>query len=399
METEAADRPDTNGGGHEPVTFVMANIHFSLAGEGRGHAARAKTVLEALSDRHRVTVHTFGDAYELLEPALERAGVAIRRIPGARFHYGRGGRVDLLRTARGNVDVLRAFPATLRRLQRTLEAEGADLVISDFEPLLPRAARRAGIPVLALDHQSVLAHGDFRRLPRALRRHATWMGRFVRAWSRHADIAVSSSFYRPRRRAGADHVRFVGVLLRESVRHAVPSDEGHLLAYVRRGTPRCVLDALASQKREVRVYGGQLDSPQGALRPRPVSTEGFAEDLRTCHAVVTSAGNQLVGEAIHLEKPVLAMPEAGNREQEINGWFLRDLGAGRVLEGKACDEAAIARFLDDVPRLARRCAQLDVDGTQEALHHVEVALSGAVLPAPAILGPSGLVPEGVQLAP
>lgn len=376
----------------------MANIHFSLAGEGRGHAARAKTVLEALSGRHRITVHTFGDAHELLEPALEGTGVAVRRIPGARFHYGRGGRVDLLRTARGNLDVLRAFPAAQRRLQAALEADEADLVISDFEPLLPRAAHRAGIPVMALDHQSVLAHGDFRQLPRALRRHATWMGRFVRAWSRHADVAVSSSFYRPRRRAGADHVRFVGVLLRDSIRRAIPADDGHLLAYVRRGTPRCVLDTLSAQEREVRVYGSRLHARQGALRPRPVCAEGFAEDLRTCHAVVTSAGNQLVGEAIHLQKPVLAMPEAGNREQEINGWFLQDLGAGHVVDGSACDGEAVARFLEDVPRLARRCAQLDVDGTEETLRHVEAALGRATLPATTTPRSSGLLPTGPQLA-
>lgn len=369
----------------------MANIHFSLAGEGRGHAARAKTVLEALSGRHSVTVHTFGDAHELLEPELRGTGIELRRLPGARFHYGRRGRVDLLRTAQGNLEVLRAFPEALRGLEDQLRADAADLVISDFEPLLPRAARRAGVPVVALDHQSVLAHGDFRRLPRALRRHATWMGRFVRAWTGTADVAVSSSFYRPRRRAGADHVRFIGVLLRESVRRARPQDNGHLLAYVRRGTPSCVLDALAAQDREVRVYGSTLEGPRGSLVPRPVSTDGFAEDLRTCHAVVTSAGNQLVGEAIHLEKPVLAMPEPGNREQEINGWFLEDLGAGHVLDGAACDDAAIARFLADVPRLARRCAQLDVDGTPEALRHVEAALAGAVQPAPTTPVASGVL--------
>lgn len=355
----------------------MANIHFSLAGEGRGHAARAKTLLERLSPRHRVTVHTFGDALDMLGPALAGTGVELRRLPGARFHYGPAGRVHLGRTAARNLRVLGRFPDEVRRLAGELERDGADLVLTDFEPLLGRAARRAGVRVVSVDHQSVLAHGDFRALPASLRRHAAWMGRFVRAWSAPADVVVSSSFYRPRRRAGADHVRFVGVLLRESLRRARPEDRGHLVAYVRRGTPGALLEALASQGREVRVYGSALAGPRGALRPRPVCTDAFAEDLRTCHAVVTSAGNQLVGEAIHLTKPVLAVPEPGNREQEINGWFLEDLGAGRSLPPASVSAASLARFLEDAPRFARRCARLDVDGTPEALRLVEAALAGA----------------------
>lgn len=381
----------------------MASIHFSLSGEGRGHAARAMTLLESLSGSHRVTVHTFGDTLELLEPALRGSGITVREIPGARFQYSRTGQVDLVRTASGNLGVLRAMPSTLKRLQQELQGTRADLVISDFEPLLPRAARRAGVRVVALDHQSVLAHGDFRELPAVLRRHASWMGAFVRAWMPRPDLAISSSFYRPRRRAGADHVRFVGVLLRDAFRSAHPVDDGHVLAYVRRGTPGAVLESLAKLDREVRVYGSGLVERRGALRPRPVSPDGFAEDLRTCRCVVTSAGNQLVGEAIHLGKPVLAMPEPGNREQEINGWFLEDLRAGRVVDGAAVNLPLLTTFLADVPRYSARCAQLDVDGTAEARRLVESCLVGAsgagasasrsrVAARP---GPAGLLPAPV----
>ena len=49
-------------------------------------------------------------------------------------------------------------------------------------------------------------------------------------------------------------------------------------------------------------------------------------------AVVTTAGNQLVGEVLYLEKPVLAMPESNNFEQFINAFFLEQSGTGSGIE-------------------------------------------------------------------
>ena len=51
-------------------------------------------------------------------------------------------------------------------------------------------------------------------------------------------------------------------------------------------------------------------------------------------AVVSTAGNQLVGEALYLGKPVLVMPERVNFEQAINAHYLEQSGAGWV-EGAA----------------------------------------------------------------
>jgi len=42
-----------------------------------------------------------------------------------------------------------------------------------------------------------------------------------------------------------------------------------------------------------------------SLSFHPVDNDAFVRDLVTCEAAITTAGNQLIGEAFHLGKPVL----------------------------------------------------------------------------------------------
>lgn len=353
----------------------MSKLHMSLAGEGRGHATRARTLVEELRRDHEVTLHTFGDAYSFLEPLYRgRTGVEVREIPGVGFRYGRDGRVDYVRTTLGALASLPELVRTTARLTRELETAGADLVVTDFEPLLPRAARRAGIPVVGVDHQSVLAHGDFRRLPRALRSHARFLGAFVDMWTPRPDVRVSSSFYTPAPKRGSEDVEFIGVLLRRAVREAKPVTGEHLVAYLRSGTSPSTIEALRHAPHEVRLYGLGDDVRGGALSPRPISESGFIDDLASCRALVTTAGNQLVGEALHLGKPVLGLPEPGNREQEFNGWFLSESGAGVSVPCASFNLAVLRSFLTSADAYARVARSLDVDGTARAIALIQDVL-------------------------
>ena len=93
------------------------------------------------------------------------------QVPGIRFEYV-GGRIDVSRSiAAGLWYGWRRLPVLLDRVALALEDFGADLVITDFEPVLPRAARRLGIPVVSVDHQHFLLAYELRELP------ATFAGR------------------------------------------------------------------------------------------------------------------------------------------------------------------------------------------------------------------------------
>ena len=104
--------------------------------------------------------------------------------------------------------------------------------------------------------------------------------------------------------------------------------------------PDGALEALAACGREVRVYGlGAQPSASGNLRFLAVDERRFMEDLATCTAVVSTAGNQLVGEALYLGKPVLVMPEraelrAGG-QRPLPRAERRRLGGARAADGRA----------------------------------------------------------------
>ena len=345
----------------------MGHIYYALSGEGRGHATRARTVIEALRTEHRVTVYAYHQAKEVLSPIYRHTDVAVRSIPGLRFRYVPSGRLDYARTAMSSLPFLINLPAYVNRIRRDMEADAPSLVITDFEPIVPRAARAAGVPFISLDHQHFLTAYDLASLPLKLRAYANFLSMPVHLFYRGQLRTIVSSFYSPPLKRANGHVSRVGVLLRPEVLEAESRTGTHLVAYLRRHAPDNVLSALAEAGPQVRVYGLGRRPPVGNLVFRDIDLFGFVEDLATCRALVSTAGNQVVGEALYLNKPVLAMPEHGNFEQEINGHFLARSGAGYSLHPSLLDSATVRRFVEESDALRQRIDAQAVCGNSSTM--------------------------------
>lgn len=312
----------------EAARFVrMALVYYSLAGEGRGHAIRAGVIIDELRKRHRVVVFTYDEAYKRLSAQLAGTDVPVIRIPGLGLHY-HGTRMAFGRTFGHGMRYLWGLRTLLNDLQARFERDRPDLVVTDFEPALARAAKRCGVPFISLDHQHFLQVNDLSFLPLWLRRRAEMIGLVVKLFYSGQAQTVVSSFYHPPLKPAWGHARQIGVLLRREVLRAMPQRNRHLLCYLRRFSTPQVLEALARGGRDVYVYGLGERPREGRLEFRPANDRQFLEDLAACEAVVCTAGNQLVGEALYLGKPVYALPEANNFEQYVNAHFLAALGAG-----------------------------------------------------------------------
>lgn len=363
----------------------MARVFISMSGEGRGHATRVRAVTEGLRAEHEVCLFAPGDAYELLAPIYAGSDVRVEPIAGLRFHY-RGRRVDYPRTGREALRYLLTLPRLIRHLEQRIRAERPDLVISDFEPALPRAAKRAGTRLVSLDHQHFLLTYDLSSLPRRLRWHAAYMAAVVRLYCSGQSETIVSSFYFPPLRPEAHHVTQVGVLLRPEVVAASPVTGDHVVSYWRRFAPENVLQALRECGREVRLYGLGERPQDGNLVFRPIGADGFLSDLAGSAALVCTAGNQLVGEALHLGKPVLAAPEPGNYEQYINAHFLGLSGAGEWTEMAALTGEKLRGFLGRLDEHRQRIPRDRMDGLPEALRMLrrQLARHRASLPSPGL---------------
>lgn len=360
----------------------MAKIFYSMAGEGRGHAVRVRTLVEHLRREHELELFAPDEAYDFLVKSYgdDRCveNVRLTRIPGIKFHYT-GGKLDLFKSIWLGLNYAhQELPTLVNSFRRRIEAEQPDLCISDFEPSLPRAARKAGVPLMSVDHQHVLLAYDLRSLPLLLRRYAWWMSWSVRYYYGSGPYhAVTSSFYTPPLKAGFEHVQQVGPMLREDLVGMVPQQGDYLLSYLRTNTPPHVLETLAACGWDVRVYGVGERPRQGRITFHAIDEQRFVNDLASCAALVSAAGNQLLGEALYLGKPVFAIPEEMHHEQQINACFLKQMGAGNwcTLESFALDP--LQKFLTqlDIYRANTSVLCGRLNGTPDALAAIRSILS------------------------
>ena len=357
----------------------MATIAISLCGEGRGHATRIATLIEHLERRHDIRVYSSDDGYRFLQQrfAVGHPRVSVHEIPGIVFQYS-GGRLDVPRSIRAGLDYqARQLGPLVDQMMADLETFNVSLAITDFEPALPRAVARQGVPLLSIDHQHFLLAYELDALPWTLRWNAWLMSHAVWMYVSGAAETVVSAFFRPPLRRGWEHVKQVGPLLRREITQAVPSDGGYVLSYLRRHTPFRAVETLARCGLPVKVYGLGARDPIGSLSFQPIDDRQFAADLAGCRAVVSAAGNQLIGEAIHLGKPLLVLPERAHGEQSMNSHFLRFMGCGDFVHLEDVTVGDICRFLEGVDRYAVPLANLagTMDGTPRVLEIIQHWLS------------------------
>ncbi|HVP65907.1 MAG TPA: glycosyltransferase family protein [Anaeromyxobacteraceae bacterium] len=319
----------------------VVRIAYGVHGYGRGHATRVLALLPSLAERHEVRVYAGGDAVGILAPRFQ-----VEQVPHLAFGY-RGARLSRVSTFAANALLawdLFTDGQAYRRVAERLAEFGPDVVVSDSEPLVLRAARRLGVPTIGLDHVGIIAHCRPRvpfeeRLPLAVD------ALVYRILMGPVDRAVVSSFYEaPPRRAG---VVWVGPVLRERVLGSEPSDGRHLLVYFNNDrhlyTPH-VHAALRSLGRPVVVYGHR-EGREGNVSMKPIDEAAFVGDLASCEAVLATGGHQLISEALHLRKPILVSPEA-SAEQRLNAHQVEALGVGRSIRHASISRAAVADFLD-----------------------------------------------------
>jgi uncharacterized protein (TIGR00661 family) len=349
----------------------MASLFYSMSGEGRGHATRVRAIVDVLRARHKISIFAPGDAYDLLQPAYKDSDVPVTSIPGLRFHYTAKHRLDPPRTIAAAGSYLWGFRRLIGEHVARMKEQRPDLILTDFEPSLPRAAKRCGIPFISINHQHFLIVNDLGMLPIHLQRHAYMMSLVVRSYYQGMARTVVSSFYFPPLKKGFEQVVQTGVILRPSVLATVPSRAGHLVAYLRRFAPDNVMEALRGLKMRVKVYGLGKRPDEEHLRYEEINEERFLADLGSAEALISTAGNQLVGEALYLGKPVFAMPETNNHEQFINAFFLAYEGTGDWEEIERVNTATLDRFLARVDEFRGRIQPERYNGTPAAVNAVE----------------------------
>jgi len=362
-----------------------ARIAYGIHGFGRGHAMRARAILPRLQQRHDVLVLAGGDAHRALAddfPVLE--------IPHLKYAFSRRGRISNYLTLKRNLPMLldaRWRGPTYDVVCGRIQSFGTQVILTDSELFTHWFGRHTGLPRITFDHFGPLVYCR-PDMPRN-ERFANWGNAFVyRLLFGSPERAVVIGFFAAApRRPG---VQRVGPVIRDEVLNMQPVRGDHLLAYINKGehefTPQ-VEAAFRAQECPVRIYGVPRAGRDGNLEFKPISQQGFLDDLASCRAVYATCGNQLVGEVIHFGKPMLGIPLACH-EQRINAHHIEKMGFGvRVGRGGLTAET-LREFLARAESLAARSAGQQRDGAAEAVDAIDqfvAELTGrprATLPPP-----------------
>lgn len=325
----------------------MARILYALNGQGRGHTSRALALTDVFRRRGHEVRLCCG---EPTAARLRDQGEDVLDIPTP-AEIVRGNRVQLAASAAHNLPLAVRTPEIVADLAERLTAFRPDLVLSDFEPFAPRAARRLGVPTVALDHQHVLTEARCRVPARyAASAALTRLGTSIMAPRQLFDQIIVPSFFFPPLRPGS-RAHLVPPVLRRSVLDAVPTPGEHVLVYVNHPDGSGpLLRTLRTVDASFVVYNVAPPSEAAAhpnLAFRALSPR-FVDDLAASRAVVCTAGFTLLSEAMWLGKPVLALPNRGFFEQALNAFYLRASGRGDAAFGRL-RPGALARFLDRPP--------------------------------------------------
>ena len=296
-------------------------ILFGIQGTGNGHIVRSREVVRHLKSKgHDVRIIFSGRKPVLLKEFTDLE--PSRYLQGLTFSTCEG-RIRYFKS------VLHLNIFRLYRDIYSFDASDLDLVITDYEPISARIASRRHLPSIGIGHQYAFCY----RIPVA-------GDNFFTKW-------MLLNFAPAQYPLGLHWHHFSQPILppivpRSAKRSKAPKMEKILVYLPFESLPEIRALFRAVKTHHFFIYTTiEHAEDDGNLHLRPISRSSLLLDLADCSGVISNAGFELAGEALHLGIKILAKPLSGQLEQASNAMALSALGWGSVmkdLEQKAVEE-------------------------------------------------------------
>lgn len=350
-------------------------ILYGVTGEGMGHAMRSRVVLEhLLKEGHEIEIVASNRASDYLQ---ERIGNTTK-IHG--FHLVlEENRVRKGKTLWSNIlESGAGVPKNILAYFEMIDRFEPEAVISDFESWSYLYAKNHRLPIFSIDNMQIInrcTHPD--SILDGETANFQFTKAFVKSKLPFCDHYLITTFFHPEVRK--KNTSLHPPILRPEILAATPSQGEHLLVYQTAVGNDTLEEVLANTGLECRIYGMRRDIEEelveGNLRHRPFSEMGFIEDLASAHAVIAGSGFTLMSEAVYLQKPMLAIPLAGQFEQVLNARYLEHEGFGQC--GSDLQDQTVSEFLSRVPQYQEKLSGYQQDGNSDLLAAVDHQLDRA----------------------
>ena len=283
-------------------------ILYGIQGTGHGHISRSRILVRSLREAgHDIRVIFSGRSANNLWEKVDFDSYQIFR--GLTFAVS-GGKISYFKTAVQGLDLLHFYRDVLH-----FDPENFDLVITDYEPVTSRIAKRHALPSVGLGHQYAFRY----EVPKQNQHSFSW--KIMRNFA-PAQIEVGLHWH-----------HFNSPILPpviEEFPHHTKIDPYKILVYLPFEEENEIIDFLNPVKHHDFYIYRNISSPfsMGNLHFRPYNKVGFHLDLLDCAGVICNAGFELPSEAQQLGKKLLVKPLNRQIEQESNALAVSQLGLG-----------------------------------------------------------------------
>lgn len=329
-------------------------ILYGIQGTGHGHISRAKVILPGIREHAEVDVLISGYNYSL--PMEDEVNFTAR---GMSLSYNNKGAVDLMDTA------LNLQPVRFLRDIQNVPIENYDFVVNDFEPVTAWAARKAGLPCVAISHQASFLSD---RCPRPVR-----------------ESLVAEQIFRhfaPCTAAVACHYRryedFIEPpIIRKPIRRLNPSEGDYITVYLPAFEPKelqDVFEQVPGIRFEVFTPDCSSNVIKGNVTFKPVGHESFLKSLECCAGIISASGFETTSEAMYLGKKLLTVPIRNQYEQLCNSVALKEFGAEVVRQ----PDASFPQIIRNWIRNGTRLSLPELSDETELIHKILEAGTGRI---------------------
>ena len=216
------------------------------------------------------------------------------------------------------------------------------MIISDFEFFSNIIAKIMGIPTISIGNHHVQTKTRVKVSARYMKDRVASFG-VIRAFAtRPKKYLVTTFFYPPVK--NPKRTWLFPPILRDEILKLKPKIKKHVLVYQTSDSYGALIPELQKLS-DIKfiVYGMNKEKKDKNIQYRKFNETKFMREFADAYAVITNGGFTLMGEAVHLGKPVLSVPVKKQFEQILNATYLERLGFGEFHE--EIDADIIASFL------------------------------------------------------
>lgn len=350
---------------HCEFLVLMATIFYGIAGEGNGHAIRAKTIIDELKKKHTIHMFSHGNGYRFLKKFFP-----VHRILGFHMYYINNTVSSFLT---GTVNTIKFPLMAFASLQYPIAfiKHKPNVVIADFEPFLMYWAKLFNVPTISIDNQHSITNTQIDKIK------SQWLAEVYSRLVIHTflpspDKTIITTFFSTP--IIKNNTIFVQPIIRPEVQklrsksnkmtrsEEKQQDKEHIFVYQTSPSYKGMIPVLKKINRQFIMYGFNKETKEANLTFKKFNTEEYLEDLAAADAVIINGGFTVLSEALFLQKPIFSIPIKRQFEQIINGHYLNKLQYGMAV--KDITQENFTKFLEKKESYRKNIKKLKWDGNR-----------------------------------